>query len=55
MNEHHLDRYINEIRRSTQREIEDNLADYLIFIFEEIKRIDEAHQDLSDWVHDYQD
>ena len=51
MKKHHLDEYIEKLKQWPKYEID--LIPCLLMIFEEIKRIDENHESLPDWVHDY--
>ncbi len=57
MKPHHLDEIIKELKHLHSKEevIEFDLVEHLITIYEEIKRIDETYEALSDWVHDYED
>lgn len=55
MKKHHLDERIKVLIDLYDQEevIEFDLIDHLICIYQEIKRLDEVHESLSDWVHDY--
>ena len=56
MKKHHLDPVIHKIKKYLAGdEIDISLIQKLLISFEEIKRLDENHESLSDWMHVYDD
>ena len=48
---HHLDDLIETFKK--HKETMEVTGDLFLLILQEVKRIDENHEQLSDWVHDY--
>ena len=50
MKKHHLDDLIEKMEYCDE---DINWFDICLTLLKEIKRLDEQHESLSDWVHDY--
>jgi hypothetical protein len=55
MKEHHLDVVIKSLKISMQMEPELRWESLILILLEEIKRLDQQHESLSNWVYDYEE